>query len=73
MIYSPVNKVDSYNCKLEAYSKGTNNELFLYSLLHFESNDQSNFPIHANVKFTILNQRDSRKDFSASKRNLKVP
>ncbi len=55
---SPGYKVDSNYCKLSARVKqGTNNELFLFPYLYFESNNQSNYPINVYVKFTVENHR----------------
>ena len=67
--YSPKQKFDVYDWSIGAkiLKYQNNNELWFLIRLRCESDDQSNFPLYANIKYSILNKdKDSRKDYSQS-------
>ena len=71
LVYSPKYKFGEYNwsisSQVEKYPR--NNELWFLIYLRCESDNKSNFPVFANMTYSILNKdKDSRKIHSKSNR-----
>ena len=70
-------KFGAYNWSIQAYFKKNKNkvdgELWFLIRLNCESDEQTNFPLFANIKYSILNNcNDLRKDFSRSNFYCKI-
>jgi hypothetical protein len=70
-------KYGAYNWSIQAYVKKyknkVNGKLWFLISLNCESDEQINFPLFANIKYSILNNcKNTRKDFSRSNFYCKI-
>ena len=67
-VSSPVFKYGEYLWSIHGFvlkNDKQNGELLYHVALHCESDDETNFPLFANIKYSILNkEKDSRKDLT---------
>ena len=67
---SPALKYGEYDWSIQVFVKKPdylNGEFSYIATLRCESDDETKFPLFANIKYSILNKdKDSRKDFSIS-------
>ena len=67
-VYSPTFTYGEYDWFIHGFvfkNDKQNGELYYVCTLKCESDDETNFPLFANIKYSILNKdKDSRKDLS---------